>query len=73
MIFRIKVQFLLILSIIFFTLTPAQEINPDLISQIENGLLPMTMIEGEPTYNIEERMQFYKVPGVSITVINDYI
>ena len=72
MIFRIKVQFLLILSIIFFTLTPAQEINPDLISQIENGLLPMTMIKGEPTYNIEERMQLYKVPGVSITVINDY-
>jgi CubicO group peptidase (beta-lactamase class C family) len=72
MIFRIKVRFLLLILVKFFTLTPAQEINTDLISQIENGLLSMTIIEGEPTYNIEERMQFYKVPGVSITIINDY-
>ena len=72
MIFRIQVRYLLIVLITFFKLTPAQEINEDLISQIENGLFPMTMIESEPTYNIEERMLFYKVPGVSITVINDY-
>jgi CubicO group peptidase (beta-lactamase class C family) len=72
MIFRIKVQFLLIILIKFSTLAPAQKINTDLISQVENGLLPMTIIKGEPTYNIKERMQFYKVPGVSITVINNY-
>jgi CubicO group peptidase (beta-lactamase class C family) len=70
--FKVCIQLLLILIIKFSTLTPAQEINADLISQVENGLLPMTIIKGESTYNIKERMKFYKVPGVSITVVNDY-
>lgn len=72
MIFKVNIQFLLIILINIPTLTSAQNKNFDLTYQIENGLLPMTIIAGEPTYNIEERMQFYKVPGVSITVINNY-
>jgi len=63
---------LLILFILLLKVTPAQEKNINLIFQVENGLLPMTIIGGEPTYNLEERMKFYNVPGISVTVINNY-
>jgi len=72
MISRIYILLLLILLSALLTLTPAQEKNIDLISQVENGLLSMTIIEGEPTYNIEERMKFYNVPGISVTVIDNF-
>jgi CubicO group peptidase (beta-lactamase class C family) len=72
MIFKVYIQFLLVILFFIPILTPAQDKNIDLISQIENGLLPMTIIVGEPTYNIEERMRFYKVPGVSITVVDNF-
>ncbi len=44
-----------------------------IIQQVENGLIPAIQIEGEPVvfYNIEERMKHYKVPGVSIAVIQN--
>ncbi len=42
------------------------------IAQVENGLLPTNIIEGEEPYNLEERMKFYQVPGISITVINNF-
>ena len=43
-----------------------------LIAEVENGLLSYVLIEGESTYTLAERMAYYKVPGISITVINDY-
>ena len=48
--------------------------QPDdsLITQVENGLLPNVLIEGEPALNLNDRMKYYKVPGISITVIKDY-
>ncbi|HEX6863198.1 MAG TPA: serine hydrolase domain-containing protein, partial [Thermoanaerobaculia bacterium] len=43
------------------------------VRHVENGLLPNTVIKGAPpaTMELAERMQFYKVPGVSIAVIQD--
>ncbi len=42
----------------------------DRIHRIENGLLPAAVIAGEPaTMNLAERMSHYKVPGVSVAVI----
>ena len=43
------------------------------IQRIENGLLPATVLKGEPPSRMKlaERMQFYHTPGVSVAVIND--
>jgi CubicO group peptidase (beta-lactamase class C family) len=42
------------------------------VSRIENGLLPAVVIRGRPpaTMTIADRMKHYKVPGVSVAVIN---
>jgi CubicO group peptidase (beta-lactamase class C family) len=44
----------------------------DRIARIEHGLLPPVIVKGEPTpaMNLADRMAFYKVPGVSIAVID---
>lgn len=44
----------------------------DRIDRVEHGLLPPVVIKGEPSpgMNIADRMAFYKVPGVSIAVID---
>ncbi len=42
------------------------------IAEIEKGLLPVNIFEGEEVYQLEDRMKFYKVPGLSITVIKDF-
>lgn len=44
----------------------------DRIARVENGLLPLNIILDEPVpgMRIEHRMEFYRVPGVSIAVIN---
>lgn len=41
------------------------------IQKVETGLVPPVYIEGESKWTIEERMEHYGVPGVSIAVIND--
>ena len=43
------------------------------IKLVENGLLPQTVIKGQPDpkMNIAERMAYYRVPGVSVAVINN--
>ena len=49
--------------------------DPDiaLIETIENNLLPSVIVEGEggDGFNILERMEYYKVPGVSIAFLNE--
>jgi CubicO group peptidase (beta-lactamase class C family) len=40
--------------------------------RVEKGLLPAVLIKGDPAWTIQERMKHYKVPGVSIAVINDF-
>ena len=44
----------------------------DRIAQVENGLLPQVLVKGEPLPGMKlvDRMTFYKVPGVSIAVID---
>ncbi len=42
------------------------------IVRVENGLLPPVLVKGEPAWNILERMEHYKVPGVSVAVIENY-
>jgi CubicO group peptidase (beta-lactamase class C family) len=42
------------------------------IKRVETGLLPPVPIKGEPAWTIEERMKFYKVPGLSLAVIKDF-
>ena len=48
--------------------------NPVINKQklVENNLLPVNVFVGEEPYTILERMEYYKVPGVSITVIQNY-
>jgi CubicO group peptidase (beta-lactamase class C family) len=43
------------------------------IERVENGLLPPAVLKGEPPakMKLEDRMRFYKTPGVSIALIND--
>jgi CubicO group peptidase (beta-lactamase class C family) len=42
------------------------------IERVENGLLPATVIKGRPgAMKIADRMAFYKVPGLSVAVINN--
>ncbi|MEE9363553.1 MAG: serine hydrolase [Cellulophaga sp.] len=43
----------------------------DLIKKVETGLTTRVYIEGDSTWSIEERMEHYGVPGVSIAVINN--
>ncbi|HEV2668293.1 MAG TPA: serine hydrolase, partial [Blastocatellia bacterium] len=42
------------------------------IERIEKGLLSAVLIKGDSGRTIQERMKFYRVPGVSIAVINNY-
>jgi CubicO group peptidase (beta-lactamase class C family) len=42
------------------------------IGRVEKGLLPPVLIKGAPTFAIEEQLRRYKIPGVSVAVINDY-
>jgi CubicO group peptidase (beta-lactamase class C family) len=43
------------------------------IYRIENGLLPAIVVQGQNSrgMNLEQRMRFYKVPGVSIAFFSD--
>ena len=40
-------------------------------AEVEQSLLPSTIIAGEPGYVLVDRMEHYRVPGVSIAVIED--
>ncbi|MGH9764224.1 MAG: serine hydrolase domain-containing protein, partial [Blastocatellia bacterium] len=43
------------------------------IKAVENGLLPAVVVKGEGAAGtISDRMAHYRVPGISIAVINDY-
>ena len=42
------------------------------IKRVEHGLLPAVLIKGDPAWSIEERMKFYKAPGLSVAVIQEF-
>src|ERR671930_34603 len=46
---------------------------PRRIQRVEGGLLPDIVIAGRPAehFKIDERMRFYKTPGVSVAVVNN--
>jgi CubicO group peptidase (beta-lactamase class C family) len=45
------------------------------IARVENGLLPPLLVKdtGPNKMNLGERLKHYKVPGVSVAVINNYV
>ena len=45
------------------------------INAIENGLLPLIQVKGDPLqgFNLLERMEHYKVPGVSLAIVENGI
>ena len=63
---------IIISFIIIFQTSILSQPQDSLITKVENGLLPYVLIEGEPSFNLQDRMDYYKVPGISITVIKDF-
>ncbi len=62
----------LALSLFFSAVTYTQAANDEVVARVENGLLPVVRVKGETqSMKLAERMAFYKVPGVSIAVINN--
>lgn len=45
---------------------------PQRIKEVENNLIPYVPVKGFKGWNIIDRMNYYKVPGLSIAIINDY-
>jgi CubicO group peptidase (beta-lactamase class C family) len=63
---------ILLLVLVFSQGASGQSSVQPRIEHVEKGLLSPVLIKGDPGWTIQERMKFYKVPGVSIAVINDY-
>ena len=63
---------ILLLVLVFSQGASGQSSVQSRIDHVEKGLLSPVLIKGDPGWTIQERMKFYKVPGVSIAVINDY-
>ncbi|HEY9434306.1 MAG TPA: serine hydrolase [Blastocatellia bacterium] len=63
---------ILLLVLVFSQGASGQSSVQPRIEHVEKGLLSPVLIKGDPGRTIQERMKFYKVPGVSIAVINDY-
>lgn len=64
----------LTLTLLLFTQLAihAQDSTQDKITQVENGLVGNIRIEGDKPGNLLNRMAFYKIPGLSIAVIQNY-
>jgi len=63
---------LLLIVNIFPVSALAQTTADARIKRVEQGLLPVVLIKGDPCWSIAERMKFYKVPALSIAVIKDF-
>lgn len=50
---------------------PSSDGTTDSIKRVESGLTTFLQIEGDSTWSIEERMEHYGIPGVSVAVIDD--
>lgn len=66
---------LIVLSAVFLFFSCEEKEKPSIdkeIAAIENGLLPAVQLAGkEETYSLADRMEFYKVRGLSIAVVKD--
>ena len=54
------------------TICPAGERHEKRIARVEQGLRPAHFFQGDTAWTLEQRMEHYGVPGVSIAVIDDY-
>src|SRR5262245_16371832 len=59
-----------LLPLVSFGQTPSDLAGE--IKRVESGLIAPFTFKGEPGWTIEERMKFYKVPGLSVAVIRDF-
>jgi CubicO group peptidase (beta-lactamase class C family) len=59
---------LLLLALAVACASPRPQPKPE---TIEHGLRPPTLVDGDATWSIEERMRQYHVPGLSIAVFGD--
>jgi CubicO group peptidase (beta-lactamase class C family) len=55
-----------------FAANGAEVDTAERIARVENGLLPHVAIQSDGTWNIEDRMQHYGVPGLAVAVIEDF-
>ena len=68
---RLLATLLLIVNI--FPLSAFAQTTTDAqIKRVEQGLLPVVLIKGDPSWSIAERMKFHKAPALSIAVIRDF-
>ena len=58
--------------LLFLQLTACAQSDKDKIQQVEKGLVGAVQINGEIPWTIQERMGYYKIPGLSIAVIQNY-
>jgi len=67
-------KFLLLVNLLSFAapFTATAQTPDEHIKHVEQGLLPAVLIKGDPSWSIEERMKFWKVPGLSIAVVKDF-
>ena len=67
-------KFIVFFSFILFTkqLFSQKDSIAIRMNSVENNLIPFTPIKDFKGWNILDRMEYYKVPGVSIAVIKDY-
>jgi CubicO group peptidase (beta-lactamase class C family) len=63
---------LLVFVVVLSQTAFAQSPPTSRIERVERGLLPATIVKGEPGWTIQARMKHYRVPGVSIAVIHNY-
>lgn len=64
----------LIIFLVFISCKKEEKVDPSTeLADIENGLLPAFQVKGEPlkSYNILDRMDHHRVPGVSIALVED--
>src|SRR5262249_58504766 len=64
-------KFLLLVNLLPFVALGQTSVDEH-IKHVEQGLLPGVLIKGDPSWSIEERMKFWKVPGLSIAVVKDF-
>ncbi len=65
--------FLTIFSfVLVLTASLAQQPIEPRIRRVEEGLLPPVLLKGQAGWTLQERMKHYRVPGVSIAVINNH-
>ncbi|MBP1599005.1 MAG: hypothetical protein H6Q05_4382, partial [Acidobacteria bacterium] len=58
--------------LLFLTTSFAQQKIESRIRRVEEGLLPPVLLKGEGGWTLQKRMKHYRVPGVSIAVINNH-